>query len=173
MSQIKCQKCQYNFDGEIYPECPSCLGKLWSNSPGFVKQKHDPYELPAPMPCFRSVLSSDAVDNLQEFAGSAARLGTWYYSIHHKEYCHVTEFPCNTIPGSAVFKGDPMPMVALNGLMVAKPTNYPHAYCVDISEFQVDVAAGKFKKLPRCSRKGCSNLSKPGSDRCLEHINST
>jgi hypothetical protein len=172
MSLIKCPKCQDTFDGEIYPECPSCLSVLWNNTPGFVRQKHDPYQLPFPMSCFRSVLSHDIVDNLQEFTGSAAHMGMWYYSIRHKEYCHVTAFPCHTIPGSAVFEGDPMPTIALNGLMVAKAGSDPHAYCVDISEFQADLAAGEYTNIPRCSQKDCGNLAIPGSDKCSEHLNS-
>lgn len=172
MSQIKCPKCQNAFDGEIYPECPSCLGVSWSNTPGFVRQKHDPYQLPFPMSSFRSVLSNDIVDNLQKFTGAAAQMGTWYYSLKYKEYCHFTPYPCHTIPGSAVYEGNPMPTAALYGFLVAKAANDPHAYCVDIPVFQADVAAGKYAELPRCSQQGCSNLTKPGSDKCLEHLNS-
>jgi hypothetical protein len=172
MSRIKCFKCNTIFDGEVYPECPSCLSKFWSHEPDFVKAKHDPYRLPNSLPRFRSVLSCDFVDNLEQFAGSATHMGTWYYSTRHHEYCHVTEFPLHTIPGSAVFKGNPMPTVALNGLLVASPNDKPHAYCVDIQAFHADVAAGYYLRLPPCSEAGCRNLSKPGSDKCLEHNNS-
>lgn len=171
MSQIICPECHGAFDGEIYPKCPSCLSKLWSNTPGFVKPKHDPYQLPDPRSYFRTVLSFELVNNLQQFAGSAAHMGTWYYSKRHHKYCHVTEFPIHTIPGSAVFEGDPMPTVAFNGLMVANPLNDPHAYCVDIQEFQIEIASGDFEKLPCCSQSGCHNFSKPGSDKCQEHDN--
>jgi hypothetical protein len=98
-------------------------------------------------------------------------MGTWYYSTRHHEYCHVTEFPLHMIAGSAVFKGDPMPTVAYNGLMVANPLNDPHGYCVDIQTFQIEIASGVFVKIPRCSQSGCDNYSKPGSDKCQEHEN--
>jgi hypothetical protein len=171
MSQLKCPKCQDNYDGEVYPECPSCLGMRWVNTPGFVKKKHDPYQLPFPMPCFRSVLSPEVVDNLQDFLGSAAKMGTWYYSHKHQKYCHVTAVPCYLIPGSAIPEGDPLPDGALDGLMIANANSDPHAYCVDIAEFQAEVAAGEYQILPHCSQRDCSNIAKPGSDKCWQHQN--
>lgn len=171
MSQIVCPKCLSAFDGEIHPECPECLGNIWTNSPGFVKAKHDPSQLPSPMPQFRTVLSHEFVDNLPDFAGSATKMGTWYYNRQHDKYFHFTDFQLHTIPGSAIFKGDPMPTVAYYGLIVADPINNPHAFCEDIPKFQAELAAGRYEKLPRCSYGDCHNLSRPASTRCLEHSN--
>jgi len=172
MSLIKCQKCQNDFNGEKYPYCPLCLAKTWNNSPGFVKPKHDPHKLPLSMDEDRSVLSCEVVNNLARFTEFAANNGSWYQRTRDKSLCHYTDYPLHTIPGSVIYKGDPMPSVALSGLLIAKPASDPHAYCVDILTFKAEIDFGKYVALPRCSQPGCRNLIKPGNDKCLEHLDS-
>ena len=170
MNITKCPNCQNAFDGEKYPVCPSCLGVTWSNYLGFVRLKHDPYKLPLSMNQYRSVLSCDVVDDLSRFTEFLAKYGKWYQRTTDKAFCHFTDEPLYTIPGSAVYKGEPMPSVALYGLLVAKPESDPHAYCVDISKFKADIDTGKYMDIECCSQPSCRKLTKPGWDKCTEHL---
>ena len=170
MNITKCPNCQNAFDGEKYPVCPSCLGVTWSNYLGFVRLKHDPYKLPLSMNQYRSVLSCDVVDDLSRFTEFLAKYGKWYQRTTDKAFCHFTDEPLYTIPGSAVYKGEPMPSVALYGLLVAKPESDPHAYYVDISKFKADIDTGKYMDIECCSQPSCRKLTKPGWDKCTEHL---
>lgn len=169
MNMIKCNKCGKSFNGKNYPICPDCLSKRWASTSTFVKDKHDPSALPLSANGFRSVLSNEFVNDIPAFTEYAAYNGSWYFSSKHQKYCHFTEKPLATIPGSAIPAGCSMPVSALDGLIEAEAINNPHAFAVDIQSFKSEISAGSYKPLDYCADMGCCNLSLPGTDYCQVH----
>jgi hypothetical protein len=172
MSNIQCPDCGRVFDGELYPFCPTCLGANWAKVPDFIRLKHDPEQFPLPLTPFprdRSVVSPEVRDALLTFTLSAAENGTWYYSNRHRAYCHATLMPLGTIPGSGVLAGASIPIIALDGLLIAKADSDAHAYAEDMEKLKNDVASGDLQPLPVCSAVSCNNLAQPGFATCSLH----
>jgi hypothetical protein len=169
MSEIECPNCGSTYNGEKAASCPSCLSSAWLYCPTFIREKHDPMLLPYPWPSFRSVLSYDFVKDQEPFIDYAAHNGGWYFSPKDHDYCHVTDMPLASIPGSGVAKNAPMPFAGYEMLVVAKPTTDPHGYAASSVEFSQAVKSGVYQKLPRCKCLLCRNLAAPFSARCNKH----
>ncbi|MFC1890856.1 hypothetical protein ACFLZT_00515 [Thermodesulfobacteriota bacterium] len=169
MSQIKCPTCDIEFNAEKIPLCPNCLATEWKSTADFIKEKHDPKFLPKSEPSYRSVLSWEFVNNIDDFTEYATCNGTWYFSNKHGKYCHFTNTSMFEIPGSGTQAGNSMPDHTLDGLLVADADTNPHAYAVEITRFQSEITSGDYTPLPKCNHLGCENLTSPGKSECLIH----
>jgi hypothetical protein len=150
--------------------CPNCIAEKWSNYECFITEKHNPYCLPLALDEFRSVVSCEVVDNKKEVAKYIAMEGKWIQNTKNKEFCVYVDHLPGTIAGSAVIEREPRPSYEMSGLLVAKAMSDPHIYCINKVEFQVGFDAGKYVDFPHCSHPGCKNITKPGEDKCIEHL---
>lgn len=169
MSLVYCSCCKQEWDASIVPKCPICLGNDWMNAPNFIRQKHDPHYLPSSSPMYRSVLTTDVVDNLQEFVDYAANSGTCYYNNKHDKYLYFVGDPLGVIPGSAILPNESMPRYALDGLLIADPFSHPHAYAASQVDFRATIVTGESSPISKCSVSGCDNLREPYKDKCIRH----
>ena len=112
------------------------------------------------------MVTPEFVTNLSEFTNYAAASGQWFYSNKHQKYCHFTETPLGTIPGSGVKTGSNMPDYALDGLLIADADQNPHAYAIDSVRFHAEIGVGEYIPLPKCSESGCDNLALPKQTKC-------
>jgi len=171
MSLLQCRKCSTRWYGNVLPTCPTCQSEAWATSPYFIDDKHDPEHLATTYKSFRSVLSHDFVNRVDEFAAYASASGSWYWDWEHRNHFHFTPEPLGTMPGSGVKPNETIPSFALNGLGVINAAGETaHAIAVDQADVRSDITAGVLTPVGLCLAEGCVNYAMLGEDYCAAHV---
>ena len=170
MSKVTCSQCGFTWDADHHPKCPKCLSKTWQTKKNIIRPKHDPRKLPRVEGRFRSVVTYDVVTNLPVFLDAIVTSGSCFFSPTYNKYCYYVPEPVGSVSGSAVPAGYPMPVSILNSLVVADAFGNPHVYAYDSTVFEAEIISGSYVRPDLCIESGCSNLTYPGSDKCMIHI---
>lgn len=175
MSVYRCPRCEDPVDLARHPLCPGCLARGWSQTRGFVREKHDPRKLPLAWQGYRSVLNPNLVAALLPHLLDAAQRGAWFHDTYYDMAVHYCVEPLGRHAGAGVPEGAREPDHSLDALLIAE-ANSPaeaHGFAVASGVFEAQLKSGEFVPLARCEVKGCGFLRLPGSSaaRCILHAN--
>jgi hypothetical protein len=169
MSQRRCTKCGYVWEGDLNPFCPMCNVKTWEEYSDFIRPKHDPTKLPYPMEDPRSVVTMDFITNKELYIYTLATTGQYYYDTKYNNFSCVVNQPLGTTAGSAVPSWYPWPTYPLDSQIVVDVIGFPHVYAEDLSTIQRQISRKRLIPPRRCEMVGCTNLAIPGTRRCEMH----
>jgi len=169
VSLVTCRKCGTKWAATGRPCCPACLVAAWLSSPNLITEKHDPQNSWQAHDEYRSVVSSDVVENLRAYLEDAVVNGTWYYNTEYEKFNHVTRLPLQRKPGSGMSSGNLQPDRHLDDFVIADADRDPHLFADDRNETRRKIESGIYRLLETCSRARCDNLSQPRFRECAIH----
>lgn len=127
--------------------CRNCLKQKWEYSKSFIKNKHNPYYLPMPMPTFRSVVTTDFITDKSVFIQSISENGIFYTDNRYKNVCCFLNQAIGNTAGSAIPANYPMPTYPLDSLLVVDAYTNPHVFAVDYSNFSKEISKGRMTPI--------------------------
>ena len=172
MSFLDCAMCRAAFNASRTPICPQCLVQSWLRCERFVRPKHDPRKLPLRWESYRSVLSPSFVAEPAPHLEDAALRGHWFFDVHYEMYVHFTQEPLGRSPGSGIPEGQTMPEHALDSLLIAEADSAveAHAFATSKKQFDAQIDAGEFVRVPVCAVADCDHICVPGQRSCILHL---
>jgi len=166
---IRCKECEHRWSAEDCPVCPRCFARDLSNR-RLISKKHDPGELPYATRSFRSVLSWELRSEMSAVVRAVVEHGTWLRAVNHGgNPCIYFCGRLPSVPGSAVFGGDSMPTVAMDGVLIADAWETPHIYPVESAAVERGISVGVFVGWEKCGVKNCTFMAVPGNLACAIH----
>lgn len=115
----------------------------------FIRDKHDPRNLPSAFPGFRSVVSEDCASRPQVYNDHASASGTALYSVRHGSTGLFVRTPPYLSCGSAIPFGCAMPTTPMDGYYVAQAfTPQAHIFAENESSILSGISAGVYNFVP-------------------------
>jgi len=124
------------------PMCINCMKNNWESFNGFIKPKHNPLNLPWPLPKYRSVVTEDFIIDKNIFIEAIAEHGIYYWDNRHNNYCCVLNQAIGNVSGSAIPANYPMPTYPLDSLFVADAIGNPHVFAENYSIISTKLSKG-------------------------------
>lgn len=169
ISPIICKVCNYFYDGSIYSFCPYCVTRKWEFSKGIIRRKHDPFALPLALSKYRTVVTTDFVQDKNAYLSEIAFTGSIYFNNDFRNFTYYLNKPHGVIGGSVVPAGLDLPTHPVGGAIIADVFNTPHAFAEDPTRINFYITNNQLVKPTKCSTTGCLNLSIPGKHYCIVH----
>lgn len=167
-----CDICGHEWPGEQTPVCPACTASVWEHTPGFIKPKHDPNNLPWAITRYRSVVTYDFVHDPSLFIHTIAKDAQYFYDTdHNNTYCFLQE-GLGHISGSGIPANYPMPTHPLDSVVVVGALDNPHIFAEDSLVVQTKIVQGKLVPYAKCREPGCNNLAMVSVGKCPLHMKS-
>lgn len=171
MGNLQCKECNYMWDGEQIPTCPSCQASMWNSVTGMLRPKHDPQYLPSAYNRFRSVMASEFREQSQEYYRHISYSGTALWSNIHGKPFYVAGVPSHLHAGSAVYSGNTTPSHALDAYIIADPFgSAAHIYAEKEQKIQDGLVNHKYERLSKCATLNCNNCCVYGYNYCAKHL---
>jgi hypothetical protein len=172
MGQLKCTACGHEWDGSRTPCCPKCIAKMWVENPNFIRDDHNPDNMPIlTTKVVNSIVTHDVIKNLSDAAFFIASNGDWHRNEKYDTYGVYAQKPTAAQYPASGLNAQGMAAYGLDGLLVAQANDIKcnHGYGKDNTDYKMEEGFGRTSPLIKCVVKDCPNLQNFRSDFCLLH----